>query len=80
MGGETEIVTAGRFIVYTADTTGLSAMPLLYAMALTVVVAPTENAALYSVPAVSLGFAPFVVYRIDAPAVVLTMVTDCAAA
>jgi hypothetical protein len=46
VGGETAIETAGRLILYTADSTALSVMPLLKAMALTVVLAPTENAPL----------------------------------
>jgi hypothetical protein len=40
-------------------------------------VTPTDTAPLYNVPAVSLGVLPSVVYRIDAPEVVVLMVTDC---
>jgi hypothetical protein len=47
-------------------------------MALIVSVAPTATFPLYSVPAVSLGALPSVVYRIDAPDVVEVIATDCA--
>ena len=45
VGGLTEMVTAGKLIVYKAVVTVLSAMPDLYAMALTVVVVATLKAA-----------------------------------
>jgi hypothetical protein len=45
-------------------------------MALIVSVAPTATAVLYTVPAVSLGVVPSVVYRIDAPEVVDVIATD----
>jgi hypothetical protein len=47
-------------------------------MALIVSVTPTVTGVLYSVPAVSLGVLPSVVYRIDAPEVVVLIVTVCA--
>jgi len=47
-------------------------------MALSVSVTPTATGALYNVPAVSLGVLPSVVYRIDAPEVVVLIVTVCA--
>jgi hypothetical protein len=45
---------------------------------LIVVVLLTVIGPLYSVPPVSLGVLPSVVYRIDAPVVVVPMVTVCA--
>src|SRR5579864_320096 len=65
-------------IVYGPELIELSGLPARYAMALTVVVALTVIAPLYTVPAVSLGALPSVVYRIVAPAVVVVMVTVCA--
>jgi hypothetical protein len=64
-------------IVYVAGETALSFIPVLYAIALIVSVAPTATFPLYSVPAVSLGVLPSVVYRIDAPEVVDVIATDC---
>jgi hypothetical protein len=64
-------------IVYAADAIELSVIPDLYAIAFRVSVAPTDTAPLYNVPAVSLGVLPSVVYRIDAPEVVVLIVTDC---
>jgi hypothetical protein len=43
---------------------------------LSVSVTPTETAPLYNVPAVSLGVLPSVVYRMDAPDVVVLIATD----
>ena len=47
-------------------------------MAFTVVFVLSPIGAVYSVPVVALGVLPSVVYRIDAPAVVVLMVTVCA--
>jgi hypothetical protein len=53
-------------------------MPDLYASAFSVKLLLTGTGLVYNVPVVELGVLPSVVYRIDAPEVVVAMVTDCA--
>jgi hypothetical protein len=65
-------------IVYDAMETELSAHAALYAIALMDVELATAIAPVYSVPRVSDGVEPSVVYRKLAPGVLELNVTDCA--
>src|ERR1039457_4972277 len=65
-------------MVKTAEVMTLSVMPPAYAIAFRVAEVATEMAPEYKMPAVSEGLDPSVVYRIEAPAVVELIVTDCA--
>ena len=64
-------------IVYTPVNTALSVIPALYAMAFSVSVLFTATGELYTFPTLDVGVLPSVVYRIEAPAVVVLIVTDC---
>src|ERR1019366_1301747 len=64
-------------MVKTAEVMTLSVMPPAYAIAFRVAEVATEMAPEYKMPAVSEGLDPSVVYRIEAPAVVELIVTDC---
>src|ERR1700687_2925301 len=55
------VATTGRLMVYNAEATALSVIPVLKAIALMVVVTPTATGELYSVPTVELGVLPSVV-------------------
>src|SRR5579871_5938725 len=68
-------VEGPALMVYVAEAIALSVMPPAYAMALMVVVLATVIGLVYNVPAVSLGVLPLVVYRMEAPVVVVLMVT-----
>jgi hypothetical protein len=65
-------------IVYVPLATAESDQPERYAMALTVVVADTAIAPVYTVPVVDVGTVLSVVYRMAAPAVDVDSVTLCA--
>ena len=67
--------TPGEY-VYVAGVTALSIMPPAYAIARKVVVALMGTGPEYRMPRVDEGVEPSVVYRIDAPAVVVEIVTD----
>lgn len=65
-------------IVYDADATPLSVHPAMYALAVMVEFAATENGPMYTAPLTAVGVDPSVVYRIVAPAVAQESVTVCA--
>ena len=67
-------------MVKTPTATELSCIPTANAMALIFVVVLTVTGPAYSVPTVSLGAEPSVVYLMDAPGVVVVIVTVCALA
>ena len=66
-------------IVYVVEATELSVIPPLYARALIVAVVEMVTGPEYKMPVVEVGALPSVVYRIDAPEVIVLMVTVCGA-
>ena len=62
MGEEATVIdTKGALIVYAAEPTGLSLIPALYAMALSVNELATVTGPAYTVPTVDVGVLPSVV-------------------